>query len=138
MTVTSHCLAPNQVQIISSTIKELESPIHRFRCLSRSEALRRATWPPPSLKTNLSRRLRRKIQGRDKNLIAAQNLWRRHVNQSGLQLSKVPHFWLSKIPSLCTFSTSNPVQIITDWFMFINISPKRGVRDWLLSRGSAQ
>ena len=58
--------------------------------------------------------------------------------QSGLQLSKVPHFWLSKIPSLCTFSTSNPVQIITDWFMFINISPKSGVRDWLLSRGSAQ
>ena len=60
------------------------------------------------------------------------------LTQSGLQLSKVPHFWLSKIPSLCTFSTSNPVQIITDWFMFINISPKRGVRDWLLSRGSAQ
>ena len=47
----------------------------------------------------------------DMTMLTIGNGRRRHDigEQSGLQLSKVPHFWLSKIPSLCTFSTSNPV-----------------------------
>ena len=43
-----------------------------------------------------------------------------------IDISFLMYFMIA--PLLCTRSTQNPVQIVTDWSMFENISPKKGRR----------
>ena len=54
------------------------------------------------------------------------------IKQRGLQLTRVPQFWLSKFRYCALSLLKIQAKIMMNWSMFENISPKRGVAaSWL-------